>query len=114
MLHHDTSIVKRSNTHKPSSLYEAFAPAEARRLLERIQWHYTPKHGSWLDMAEIELSVLQRQCLNRRIPDPETLSEEIATWEKQRNELSVRVNWRFATQDARSKMKKLYPILDPL
>jgi hypothetical protein len=97
------------NTHKPAALYEAFAPAEARRILEKLEWHYTPKHGSWLDMAEIELSVLQRQCLDRRIPDQETLKREIAAWECERNQHAVKANWRFTTEDARIKLKKLYP-----
>lgn len=97
------------NTHTPASLYEAFAPAEARRIAERFEWHYTPKHGSWLDMAEIELSVLQRQCLDRRIPDQETLKREVAAWERERNEHAVKANWRFTTEEARIKLKKLYP-----
>jgi DDE superfamily endonuclease len=97
------------NTHKPAALDEAFAPEEARRMVEKLDWHYTPKHGSWLDMAEIELSVLQRQCLNRRIPDQETLKREVAAWEQNRNHHAVKVNWRFTTEDARIKLKKLYP-----
>src|SRR6266446_10715291 len=97
------------NTHKPAALYEAFAPQEARRIIEKIEWHHTPKHGSWLDMAEIELSVLQRQCLDRRIPDQETLKREVAAWEHQRNQHAVKANWRFTTEDARIKLKKLYP-----
>lgn len=97
------------NTHKPACLYEAFAPEEARRIIEKLEWHYTPKHGSWLDMAEIELSVLQRQCLDRRIPDQETLKREVAVWEHNRNQQAVKANWRFTTEDARVKLKKLYP-----
>lgn len=97
------------NTHKPAALYEAFSPQEARRIIEKIEWHHTPKHGSWLNMAEIELSVLQRQCLNRRIPDQETLTREVAAWEHKRNHTAVKVNWRFTTKDARIKLKKLYP-----
>lgn len=97
------------NTHKPAALYEAFAPEEARRIIEKLEWHYTPKHGSWLDMAEIELSVLQRQCLDRRIPDQETLKREVAAWECKRNQHAVKANWRFTTADARIKRKKLYP-----
>ena len=97
------------NTHKPASLYGAFAPGEARRLAERLEIHYTPKHGSWLDMAETELSVLGRQCLNRRIGDAETLSREIRAWEEQRNGAECRVDWQFATADARIKLKRLYP-----
>ena len=97
------------NTHKPGALYEAFAPEEARRIIEKLEWHYTPKHGSWLDMAEIELSVLQRQCLDRRIPDQDTLKREVAAWERERNQHAVKTNWRFTTEDARIKLKKLYP-----
>jgi len=97
------------NTHKPAALYEAFAPEEARRMSEKLEWHYTPKHGSWLDMAEIELSVLQRQCLDRRIPDQETLKREVEAWEHERNQCAVKANWRFTTEDARIKLKKLYP-----
>jgi hypothetical protein len=97
------------NTHKPASLYEAFTPEEALRISKRIEFHYTPKHGSWLDMAEIELSVLMSQCLNRRIEDKETLKQEVAAWEKQRNADLTKVNWRFTTEDARIKLKKLYP-----
>jgi hypothetical protein len=97
------------NTHKPAALYEAFAPEEARRIIEKLEWHYTPTHGSWLDMAEIELSVLQRQCLDRRIPDQETLKREVAAWERERNQHAVKANWRFTTEEARIKLKKLYP-----
>ncbi len=97
------------NTHKPAALYEAFPAEEARRLVEKLEWHYTPKHGSWLDMAEIELSVLQRQCLARRIPDQATLKREVAAWEQARNQQAGPVNWRFTTAEARIKLKKLYP-----
>jgi hypothetical protein len=97
------------STHKPAALYEAFPPEEARRILERIEFHYTPKHGSWLNMAEIELNVLGRQCLDRRIGDKDTLTGEVAAWEEQRNQNAATVNWQFATQDARIKLKKLYP-----
>jgi hypothetical protein len=97
------------NTHKLAALYEAFAPAEARRIIEKLEWHDTPKHGSWLDMAEIELSVLQRQCLDRRIPDQETLKREVAAWKRERNQHAVKANWRFTTEEARIKLKKLYP-----
>ena len=97
------------NTHKPAALYEAFSPQEARRIIEKIEWHHTPKHGRWLNMAEIELSVLQRQCLDRRIPDQERLTREVAAWEHKRNQDAVQVNWRFTTEDARIKLKKLYP-----
>jgi len=97
------------NTHGPASLYEAFAPEEARRLALRFEWHYTPKHGNWLNVAECELSVLARQCLGRRIPDLEALKREVAAWERARNVASVTVVWQFTTADARVKLKKLYP-----
>lgn len=97
------------NTHVKASLYKAFEAPEARRILERLDFHYTPKHGSWLNMAEIELSVLSRQCLDRRIPDPETLKTEIAAWETRRNETANKIDWQFTTQDARIKLKHLYP-----
>ena len=99
------------STHKPASLYEAFTPAEARRLVERFEWHYTPKHGSWLDMAEIELSVLSSQCLNRRIPDKQTLVEEVADWQDRRNKNHAKADWQFTTADARVKLKRLYPAI---
>lgn len=102
-------VMDNLNTHKPASLYEAFAPAEARRLFERLEIHYTPKHGSWLNMAETELSVLARQCLKRRIADIQTLTREVRAWEKQRNQAKCRVDWRFTTSDARIKLKRLYP-----
>jgi hypothetical protein len=102
-------VMDNLNTHKPASLYEAFPPAEARRLLERLEMHHTPKYGSWLDMAETELSVLARQCLNRRIADLCLLRREVAAWERQRNAAEGRVDWRFTTQDARIKLKRLYP-----
>lgn len=97
------------NTHHPASLYEAFAPEEARRIAEKIEWHYTPKHGSWLNMAEIELRVLSGQCLSRRIANRETLAREVAAWEKRRNEAGGKVDWRFRNKDARIKLKRLYP-----
>jgi DDE superfamily endonuclease len=99
------------NTHKPASLYEAFPAAEARRLVERFEWHYTPKHGSWLDMAESELGVLSSQCLDRRIPDKQTLIEEVAAWEDDRNKNHAKADWQFTTNDARIKLKRLYPTL---
>lgn len=99
------------NTHKPASLYEAFPPAEARRLVERFEWHYTPKHGSWLDMAESELSVLSSQCLNRRISDQQVLKQEVEAWEADRNKKHAKANWQFTTADARVKLKRLYPAL---
>ena len=97
------------NTHKPASLYEAFPPAEARRLLQRLEFHYTPKHASWLDMAEIELSVLSRECLDRRIPDKETLERETAAWQANRNQAGIPVKWRFTVQNARTALTDLYP-----
>lgn len=97
------------NTHVKASLYKAFKAPEARRILNRLDFHYTPKHGSWLNMAEIELSVLSRQCLKRRIPDKENLKSEIAAWEDRRNRSSNTIEWRFTTQDARIKLKHLYP-----
>ncbi len=97
-------VMDNLNTHKPASLYQAFAPAEARRILDRLEIHYTPKHGSWLNMAEIELSVLSNQCLDRRIPDRETLDREVSAWEKERNRRDCKVNWQFTTQDARIKI----------
>lgn len=102
-------VMDNLNTHKLGSLYEAFEPPEARRIAERLEIHYTPKHGSWLDMAEIEISVMSRQCLNRRMPDQETLQAEITAWQQQRNQQSVVVNWRFTTENARIKLKSLYP-----
>lgn len=102
-------VTDNLNTHCTGSLYEAFEPAEASRLAGRIEWHYTPKHGSWLNMAEIELSVLARQCLDRRIPDRATLAREVAAWEAKRNAAGVTADWQFTTADARVKLKKLYP-----
>ena len=97
------------NTHKPASLYEAFPASEARRLAERFEWHYTPKHGSWLNMAESELSVVSSQCLDRRIPDKESLTSEIAAWQAARNTKHTKADWQFTTADARIKLKRLYP-----
>ena len=97
------------NTHKPASLYKAFPAHQARRIAEKLQFHYTPKHGSWLNIAEIEFSVLSRQCLSRRIPDQETLKREVQAWQDRRNQQSATVNWRFTAEDARIKLKKLYP-----
>ena len=97
------------NTHPPGALYEAFAPAVARALLERLEIHHTPKHGRWLNMAEIELSLLSRQCLDRPIPDADTLTQGVAAWEQARNATPRPVNWRFTTPDARIKLKRLYP-----
>jgi transposase len=104
-------VTDNLNTHHPACLYEAFSPEQARRIAERIEWHYTPEHGSWLNMAELELSVFARQCLNRRIADPETLASEAAAWEQQRNESRTTINWQFRTTDARIKLRRLYPIV---
>jgi hypothetical protein len=97
------------NIHAKGPLYEAFPPAEARRLAERFEWHYTPKHGSWLDLAESELAVLTSQCLDRRIPDKQTLIDEVAAWEQDRNANHTKSDWHFTTADARTKLKHLYP-----
>ena len=99
------------NTHAAASLYEAFPAAEARRLVERFEWHYTPKHGSWLDLAESELGVLAAQCLDRRIPDKQTIIDEVAAWVRERNKAHAVAEWRFTTNDARIKLKSLYPSL---
>ena len=102
-------VMDNLNTHHPSSLYEAFEPAEAQRIAKRLEIHYTPKHGSWLDMAEIEIGVMSRQCLDRRIPDQRTLRREAAAWQDRRNQEAIKVDWRFTTADARIKLKSLYP-----
>jgi hypothetical protein len=102
-------VLDNLNTHKPASLYETFPPAEARRILKRLEFHYTPKHGSWLNMAEIELSILSRQCLDRRIADEATLKREVKSYEDQRNEAKATINWQFTTGDARLKLHRLYP-----
>ena len=91
------------------SLYQSFAPAQARRILDKIEWHYTPEHGSWLNMAEIELSVMQQQCLDRRIPDQQTLASEASAWEEQRNAAHLTIKWHFTTARARRKLRHLYP-----
>ena len=102
-------VMDNLNTHNKSSLYEAFEPAEAKRIADKLEIHYTPKHGSWLDMAEIELGILARQCLARRIENMEQLKNEVAAWQVIRNTAEAKVNWRFTTDDARIKLKKLYP-----
>jgi hypothetical protein len=102
-------VMDNLNTHLPASFYAAFEPQEALRLVNRFEFHYTPKHGSWLNMAEIELSVLGRQCLDRRIPDQELLESETKAWQDERNDQAVKVQWRFTTADARIKLKHLYP-----
>ena len=101
------------NTHGPHSLYEAFDPQEARRISERIEWHFTPVHASWLNMAEIELSVLARQCLKERMISQENLQLQVTAWEQKRNRTATRVNWQFTTKDARTKLHKLYPVILP-
>jgi len=102
-------VMDNLNTHKSASLYEAYAPAEARRILRRLEFRYTPKHASWLNQAEIEFSVLSSQCLDRRIPDKETLEGELAAWEAERNEAGATVEWRFTNEKARVKLSRLYP-----
>jgi hypothetical protein len=104
-------VLDNLNTHKLASLYEAFPPEQARRIAERLEIHHTPKHGSWLNVAEIELSVLTRQCLDRRIGSVEELRREVAAWEADRNERAVEIRWRFSTADARIKLHRLYPSL---
>lgn len=105
-------VMDNLNTHGPASLYEAFEPAEAKRIADKLEIHYTPKHGSWLDMAEIELGILSRQCLDRRIDNIEELTAEVSAWENSRNAATTRVNWRFTTADARVKLKRLYPSIE--
>jgi transposase len=102
-------VIDNLNIHTPAALYETFEAKEARRILKKLEFHYTPKHGSWLNQVEIELSVLSRQCLERRIPDKETLKQEIAAWEESRNQARATVAWRFTTTDARAKLQRLYP-----
>jgi len=104
-------VVDNLNTHTPACLYETFPPEQARRIAEKLEWHYTPKHGSWLNMAEIELSVLSRQCLGRRIESAEEMEGEVGAWQDDRNEREVGVQWRFTTADARIKLRKLYPTI---
>ena len=106
-------VMDNLNTHSPASLYTAFAPAEAKRLADKLEIHYTPKHGSWLNMAEIEFSVLARQCLHERMTNQAHLQAEVVAWETTRNQHAVRVDWRFTTADARIKLKRLYPSILP-
>ena len=103
-------VTDNLNTHKPAALYEAFEPEEAHRLMQRFEWHYTPEHGSWLNMAEIELSMLERQCLARRM-DRDTLESEVPAWQEQRNTIQGKIRWQFTAQDARIKLRHLYPKL---
>jgi hypothetical protein len=105
-------VTDNLNTHTTACLYEAFAPERARRIAEKLEWHHTPKHGSWLNMAEIELSVLSRQCLNRRIESREEMQQQVRAWKDERNEREVKVQWRFTTAEARIKLRKLYPSLE--
>jgi hypothetical protein len=107
--HQVTLVMDNLNTHRLSCLYEAFAPAEARRIIEKIEVVHTPKHGSWLNMAECELSVLEKQCLGRRIGDQPTLCRRVKTWEKDRNQRTKKIDWQFETADARIKLRRLYP-----
>ncbi len=109
-----TVVLDNLNTHTPAALYTAFPPEEAKRIWDKLEFHYTPKHGSWLNMAEIELSVLSRQCLERRIPDQATLISEVAAWEAERNAMQATVHWQFTTADARIKLKQLYPVIEPI
>jgi hypothetical protein len=105
-------VMDNLNTYSPASFYEVFEPAEARRLTERLEIHYTPKHGSWLNIAEIELSILARQCLDDRFPSMEALAAQVDAWQQERNQAHVTINWRFTTEDARIKLKRLYPSID--
>jgi transposase len=105
-------VMDNLNTHTPASLYEAFAPAEAKRIADKLEIHYTPKHGSWLNMAEIELGILGRQCLDRRIGQFEIFEKEVAAWQADRNACKTKVNWRFTTADARIKLLRLYPSME--
>ena len=106
-----TVVLDNLNTHGPASFYEAFTPEEARRLTERFEFHYTPKHGSWLNMAEIEFSVLSRQCLDQRIGEAETLRNKVRAWTQQRNASSKNIDWQFTTAEARINLKRLYPVI---
>jgi hypothetical protein len=106
-------VMDQLNTHSPASLYEAYPPEEAKRLADRLEIHHTPKHGSWLNMAEIELSVLVRQALSRRIAQKATLEQRIASWEEERNAAASKITWQFTTENARTKLRSLYPSLEP-
>ena len=104
-------VVDNLNIHHPACLYERFDPAEARRIATKIEWHYTPEHGSWLNIAECELSVLRRQCLKGRLPTIEAVEQKVLAWQKRRNQAQVTIDWRFTTDDAPIKLKRLYPIV---
>jgi hypothetical protein len=106
-------VLDNLNTHRPAALYQAFPPQEARRILERLEWHFTPVHGSWLNIAELEWAVLTRQCLHRRIPTQAVLAQEVAAWVARRNRAAVRVAWRFSVHDARQTLSHVYPIPEP-
>lgn len=105
-------VVDNLNIHHSAALYERFAPTEARRVAAKIEWHYTPEHASWLNLAECELSVLRRQCLNRRVPDIETVRAQVLAWETTRNQRQTGIDWQFTTADARIKLKRLYPVVN--
>lgn len=105
-------VTDNLNIHHSACLYEVFPPAEARRIAEKLEWHYTPEHASWLNIAECELSVLRRQCLNQHLPDIQTVQAEVAAWEQARNSPHVLIDWRFTTDDARIKLKRLYPVIN--
>jgi transposase len=102
-------VLDNLSTHSPAALYQTFSPSEARRLVKRLEFHYTPKHGSWLNMAELEFAILSRQCLSRRLPDPSVLQRETAAWEAERNRIRAKAHWHFTTTQARSKLRRLYP-----
>jgi hypothetical protein len=105
-------VLDQLNTHSPASLYAAFPPAEAKRLTDKLEIHHTPKHGSWLNMAELELSVLQRQCLRQRLPDRDAMAREVGAWSRRRNDRTKRIDWQFTTADARIKLRRLYPAFE--
>jgi hypothetical protein len=107
------TVVDNLNTHGPGALYETFPPAEARRIAKKLEFHYTPKHGSWLNAAEIELAVLAKQCLDRRLPDIDTVRQEVGAWESKRNDERVQIHWRFSSTAARTKLADLYPVRSP-
>jgi hypothetical protein len=109
---HIVLVTDNLNTHSLACLYERFAPAEARRIASKLEWHYTPEHGSWLNIAECELSVLHRQCLNRRLPDLQAVEREVTAWQARRNQLALTVDWHFTAADARIKLKHLYPVVN--
>jgi len=105
-------VTDNLNIHYPACLYARFTPAEARRIAAKLEWHYTPEHASWLNIAECELSVLKRQCLKRRMPDIQMVKQQVMTWQHRRNHAQVSVDWRFTAEDARIKLKRLYPVVN--